>query len=272
MEYKEKEFCIYAFFNQNGEPYSVGQTCDFIKRKNAHLTQIRKKNPKYYQHRVTKKIMKEGHSFDMRIIKDKLTIVNVNDEERRLIKKYKKFKLTNSTDGGRDYFNHSEETRKKMSKNNSRYWKGKEKSKEIRLKISVTKKKYFETHPGTQLGRKHTEKTKEKMRVAKIGFKYTKAQKKRLKIIRNKIKPYYTKFWKITSPKGKIYLAWGLGSFCRRFNLCQGHMQEVNNKNRRHHKGWTCVVFENKNPKIKNKVKESNYLLYYSKEKGYLLK
>ena len=71
---------------------------------------------------------------------DDCTDNHLNQMEIFYIKKYDpKFNFTEGGDGISG-FKHSEESRKKMSENNSRYWRGKTLSKETRKKISESMK------------------------------------------------------------------------------------------------------------------------------------
>ena len=115
------------------------------------------------------------------------------------IKKYgPKFNFTEGG-GGISGFTHSEETRKKISENNARYWKGKTLSEETRKKISEakkgkkpyemteeTRKKMSESHKGENhpmYGKKHSEETRKKMSEAKKGKKpYEMTEETRKKI------------------------------------------------------------------------------------------
>lgn len=105
---------------------------------------------------------------------------------------------------------------------------------EVREKISAaaknrtaseeTKKKMSEAHKGRSspkgmLGKKFTEKQKQKMRQKAVE--------------RN------NKTWSIKDPNGKIYTANNLKYFCELNNLADSAMHSVISGKRKHHKGWT---------------------------------
>ena len=260
------KYHIYFLIDQKNIPYYVGQTKSFNQRRNAHLVEIRKENPIYHQHRKAKKLLLQGFSFRMEIVKTVDQEKLANFYEKKFIKELTKkgVKLCNSTSGGRIYFNHSLKTRKKMSKNNPRYWKGKKKSPESIIKMKETKRKYFETNPGHMKGKKASKEARAKMSKAKLGKKASKKTIKKLLIIRNIIKPHYTTFWKCTSPKKEVYICWGLGAFCRKFKLCQAHMFSVSKGDRPHHKNWTCLKVSNISNELKSKAKSKGYILVRS--------
>ena len=117
---------------------------------------------------------------------DDCTDNHLNQMEFFYIKKYNpQFNFTDGGDGMTG-FKHSEETRKKMSENNARYWKGKKRSEETRKKISENNARYWqgktlpektrkkmsesqkgENHP--MYGKTHSEEARKKMSEAKKG-------------------------------------------------------------------------------------------------------
>ena len=113
---------------------------------------------------------------------DDCTNNHLNQMEIYYIKKYNpQFNFTDGGDGMTG-FKHSEETRKKMSENNARYWKGKTLSEETRKKISEakkgkthseeTRKKMSEANKSKNnpmYGKTHSEETRKKMSEAKKG-------------------------------------------------------------------------------------------------------
>ena len=124
---------------------------------------------------------------------DDCTNNHLNQMEIYYIKKYNpQFNFTDGGDGMTG-FKHSEETRKKMSENNARYWKGKTLSEETRKKISEakkgkthseeTRKKMSEANKSKNnpmYGKTHSEETRKKMSEAKKGK--TLSEKTRKKI------------------------------------------------------------------------------------------
>ena len=240
-----KLFCIYIFTDQKSNPYYVGQTCNFKARHNVHLNHIRKKtnSPKYDK---AFSLITRGHPFTMKPIKEKLTVKQANFYEEYYIRYFRAsgYKLYNIHPGGLNHvFSHSEIAKAKIKINNAKYWLGKKKTDEIKDKISNTKKEWFRIHEHPFLGGKHSETAKQKMSNAHLGMTWTTEQKTALKLIRNKIKPYYTKIWKVVSPTDDVFLCWGLGAFCRLFGLDQSKMQIVAQGKRPHHKKWKCAYF-----------------------------
>ena len=60
-------YCIYAFVDEEDNPYYIGKTKNYNKRYKDHLFEVKTKNmlPKYIQAR---KLFGEGHSFKMKKI------------------------------------------------------------------------------------------------------------------------------------------------------------------------------------------------------------
>ena len=134
---------IYLFKNKvNGKCY-VGQTIHLEQRLSHHIKGYRDKYGKMQI--IDKAIKKYGiENFDISILEE------VNDcEQLDYLEKYWIKKLNcqipngyNVADGGLGHRNYkqSEETKRKISLNNSRYWKYHKKSKEHIQKIAMTKK------------------------------------------------------------------------------------------------------------------------------------
>ena len=215
----------YDKYHFDYEPFYIGKGTK--NRAQTHLSkyEIKKGFNPYKNSKITN-IRKENLEPKILIIKDKMNENQSFQMEKHAIKhigrKESKGPLTNLYDGGY----------------------GSSKSQETRNKISATKKMMYKTgqliHP--MLGKKLSAETIKKIKdYNKLHpRKWTKKQKAKLKIIRCKIKPNNTTNWKIISPKGEEYTAWGLGEFCRNHDLCQCHMFEVSKGTRKHHKGWTC--------------------------------
>ena len=124
---------------------------------------------------------------------DDCTNNHLNQMEIYYIKKYNpQFNFTDGGDGMTG-FKHSEETRKKMSENNARYWKGKTLSEETRKKISEakkgkthseeTRKKMSEANKSKNnpmYGKTHSEETRKKMSEAKKGKTLSEETRKKI--------------------------------------------------------------------------------------------
>ena len=93
---------------------------------------------------------------------DDCTDNHLNQMEFFYIKKYNpQFNFTDGGDGMTG-FKHSEETRKKISENNARYWQGKTHSEETRKKMSENNARYWK-------GKTLSEKTRKKISEANKG-------------------------------------------------------------------------------------------------------
>jgi len=94
-------YSVYVFLDNRNRPYYVGKTNNMKRRRKEHLEEARKGNklPKY---NALRKLVREGHKFNMKTV---TTTKNENEAykiERRLIKKYIKngYRLFNCTHGG----------------------------------------------------------------------------------------------------------------------------------------------------------------------------
>ena len=93
-----------------------------------------------------------------------------------------------------------------------------------RITTEETKRKMSEVHtgrPGTygMLGKKHSEKTLEKMRKSREQIN--------------------SKVWKLKDLNGKIYTTTNLKYFCNQNGLSDSAIHRVISGERNHHKGWT---------------------------------
>lgn len=110
-------------------------------------------------------------------------------------------------------YKHTDEAKRKISKNNSKYWLGKKKSKETKNKISISKK----------------------------GTKMHKNTFNALRKYRNENPQYNIKTWKLISPDGEIFIiSNGLQKFADKNNLMRSKLVLVAQGKRNHHKGWKC--------------------------------
>jgi hypothetical protein len=122
--------------------------------------------------------------------------------------------LRNLTDGGDGLtgWSPSQETREKMSRAKT----GKTLPQEVKDKMS-------QALLGNQrwLGKKHTQETKNKMVQARI-----------------------TRLYEFTDSDGEIYITDNANDFARQYKLSDGHLSQVINGKRNHHKGWTGRIVE----------------------------
>jgi hypothetical protein len=107
------------------------------------------------------------------------------------------------------------------------------------------------------LGKKHTETTKNKLRNHNLGKKLSKETKLKQslankgKIPHNKgipnteqqkfkISNKLSKLWEIVYPDGTIQLIKNMDKFCKENNLFKSNMYKVSYGKQKHHKGFTC--------------------------------
>lgn len=134
------------------------------------INRILQNNPDRYKYQVLWEI-------------DDCTDSHLNQMEIFYIKKYDpQFNFTEGGDGISG-FKHSEETRKKISENNARYWQGKTLSEEIRKKISEANK----GENNSMYGKTHSEETRKKISESKKGENHPMYGKTRSEEIRKKI-------------------------------------------------------------------------------------
>lgn len=173
---EDKKYCVYIHTNKlNGKKY-IGQTC--CKNPNERWANGKGYNSNEHFYRAIKKY--GWDNFEHEIIYQNLTHEEANEIECELINKYntlnEKFGY-NKKEGG-SYGSHTEETKKKISKNNSRWNKGKHHSHEQieKMKLAWVKKKengYVSYNKGKHL----SEEQKEKLRQANIGKKHSEETK-----------------------------------------------------------------------------------------------
>ena len=76
----DKKHLIYVFLDGNGNPYYVGKTCDFNRRKRYHLQQIRQGNP-LPKYNKARKLIREGIAFVMFVIESEIEAHSINARE-----------------------------------------------------------------------------------------------------------------------------------------------------------------------------------------------
>lgn len=94
---------IYVFLDPKGEPYYVGRTNNFARRRKEHLDEIRTGNP-LPKYRRARQIMKKGYQFRMKTIAKTLDLKDSMELEKFFIKRYRGlgYTLYNLTAGGDD--------------------------------------------------------------------------------------------------------------------------------------------------------------------------
>lgn len=92
---------VYAFYDENGEPYYVGATKDMPQREKGHRSEIRKGNP-LPCYRKARKLIAAGHPFVMRVVEETDTEDAAFEREITLIKEMREkgFRLLNVSGGG----------------------------------------------------------------------------------------------------------------------------------------------------------------------------
>ena len=167
------KYVIYAFIDEQNNPYYIGKTCNFKKRRTQHLSNIKNVDNKLPKYNKTRKLLKKDFKFKMKILEDNIASKDINKKEKQYIKNIRKihklYNLTNGedgcdSDGGkyaqsfRKHFKHSEKTKIKMSK-----------SAQGRIFSKTHKSNLKKSHKGLK-GKYHSQKTKDQ-----IGFKNKKS-------------------------------------------------------------------------------------------------
>ena len=117
---------------------------------------------------------------------------------------------------------------------------GSTKSEDTRNKISISLKKWYQTHIDTRIGRIVEKSTGEKISKALKGRTMTPIWKERM--IQSKLKSEKTKRskWEVTYPNGETAIVNGIYTFSKEHNLAPSHMIAVASGKRSHHKGFKC--------------------------------
>ncbi|MHA2279582.1 MAG: GIY-YIG nuclease family protein [Promethearchaeota archaeon] len=211
---------IYAWLDQNGDPFYVGKTKCLKTRMRHHRWRMDSgiNLPKYNKLR---KLLREGFKWDIQVLEDGIPDEEWQVQECYWIKFYRDqgCKLYNLTDGGEGMLNASNELKKRLSEAHkghslsedtkrkiSESNKGKEFSKEHKKKLSISRKRRITTEETRQ---KCSETSRGKINIRK---------------------------YKCTSPDGVEYITeCGLTEFCRQHGLGRANMS-----GRGSSKGWSC--------------------------------
>lgn len=218
LELGTKQFnCIYAFVDNDSNPYYIGQSKNIVARIRHHKYRLNSNNylPCYNKAR---KLVKNGFEFTVMIVEYNIDKDILDSREQYWISFYKKsYRLYNLTDGGKDY--------QSVSKN-SKKMKGKKHSEQTKLKIKNAK-----------LGQKFTEEHKNNLKKAWKPKNFSKEGIERKKE-RGKIN---TRLYLVTSPENQQFITTnGLSLFCDEHNLnISGFMKVLSGlTKKRDYKGW----------------------------------
>lgn len=189
---------IYAYVDKkNNEIVYVGKDSNISKntRHYSHLSpshyndqafnKVLQNNPEKYEYKVLKSWNKDEYNANL-----------ANALEIIYIKRYNpKFNFTLGGEGSYGY-KHSEEAKKKISKNHARYWSGKNRSEETKKKMSENNARYWS-------GKKRSEETKRKISETKTGFKHSLETKRKMSEAKSKYSLWNVE--KCEYNKGKMF-------------------------------------------------------------------
>lgn len=225
---------IYAWLDQNGDPYYIGKTKCLKTRTRHHRWRMDSgvNLPKYNKLR---KLLREGFKWEILVLEDGIPDNEWKAQECHWIKLYREqgCKLYNLTDGGEGMSNASDELKKRLSKARQGHFVSEE-----------TKRKISESNKGRKFSKEH----KKKLRAARKKRVTSKETREKCsKTSRGKINICQ---FKCISPDGTEHITErGLSAFCREHELSRPLMSKVANGNRSHgnrshHKGWKCERVE----------------------------
>ncbi len=211
---------IYAWLDQNGDPYYIGKTKCFKTRMRHHRWRMDSgvNLPKYNKLR---KLLREGFKWDIQVLEDGIPETEWQAQECYWIKFYREkgCKLYNLTDGGEGMSNATDELRRRLSKARKGHFVSEE-----------TKRKISESNKGKKFSKDH----KKKLSVARK--KRVTTQETRRKCSATSRGKINIRKYKCTAPDGTVYITeQGLAQFCREHGL-----ERANMSGRGSSKGWKC--------------------------------
>lgn len=261
---------IYAWLDQNGDPYYIGKTKCLRVRNNEHRCKVNNGSnlPKYNKLR---KLLRQGFQWDILVLEDEIaTEGELSTRECYWIVFYRGrgCKLYNLTDGGEggDVFSSKTDEEKCEIKRKIRETldsKSEEEKRRTRKRQSKAQiRKNAEASPeqrkswaDSKRGRKCSPETKRKMSERARGRIFSDEHRKNLsKARQNRVTKPETREklragrgkinigkFRCISPEGQEYLTdRGLSDFCREHGLQRSNMIKVANGERPVHKGWKC--------------------------------
>ena len=183
--------CIYAVRNLNNGKYYIGKTTETMKkRKSVHEALAKRDFPKTAFHRALKKY--ELESFSWRVIVEESDVELLNRFEIYTIifldsRVPKGYNITQGGDGASGFVRsvqdrerkseaakrqwQSEELRRRAGERTKRWWKNPENREKIE-KIKRVNSEIAQGRVPWMKGRKHTEETKAKMRLARSKYRH----------------------------------------------------------------------------------------------------
>ena len=226
---------IYKIANKVTGDLYIGSTVNFQKRFSSHRRNLEKQ--KHSNIILQNVFNKYGHVnlvFEIiEFIKNKNSLITREQHYIDILNPKYNIRKIASSNLGLKFGPMSLETKKKISLANAGNKNWLEKSHTENTKKLLSKLNSGKNNP--RYGVLVKKETKTKMSKAKSGKNNPFYGKNHTKEnILKKSKPY-----KIKSPEGLIIEGINLAKFCREHNLSNGHIHNVINGKRNHHKGWT---------------------------------
>lgn len=215
---------IYIIKNKINNYIYYGSTVDFKVRERQHFKNLRKnKHSNQHLQNAFNKYGKENFIFEIIELVEKSKLLEI---EQRYLDKYvgtkNRYNIAKDAWSPMSGFTHSKEAREKISK----------------------------THLGHKynLGRKHTDETKEKVRQIRLGTHLSDITKEKLKKIhlgkklskeqKEKMSIAHSRNFSLLSPEGMVYCGMNMKKFCKEHNLTPSGVNRVLKGERICHKGW----------------------------------
>ncbi len=219
-----KLFLVYAWLDENDNPFYIGRTCCLKDRNRNHRYRMKigVNLPKYNK---LKKLIRQGYPWKTKVLEDGIVGHDINDREIFWISHYRKIvpRLYNLTDGGDGTITFTAEQQKKMA--DAR--RGTKRSDE-------TKKRMSEAHKGIKFSDEH------KMNLSKARQKRTTTKETRKRMSESSTGVINIGQYKLIDPDNNEHITErGLLDFCREHDLTPTNLHKVLAGKRKHHKGWT---------------------------------
>jgi len=224
---------IYAFIDQNKKVFYIGQTNNFNIRRSKHKNEVEKGNRLYAYNKLRKVMRDHGLTIKdcMVIIEKNISSDFIDDKEIYYISLYRQLgnKLTNLTDGGRGSSGFTKDIHSRCRKSREGYQHSEE-----------TKKKISDSHKGMKFSKEH------KNNLSKARKKRITTPETRNKMSKTSTGKINIKHYILTDPNGNEHSTpEGLSAFCREHDLQAPVLCKVIKGTRKHHKGWTIRKAQN---------------------------